>query len=102
MAALPKGVKVSITSKPPVTPRDTAPDDGRTFVLDRVCTPENLGPSLVDPVRELFEDLDGKTLAEYLVGGVLTIALRHQNRTDRTYDPVMTADTRTFDSIGIL
>ena len=25
--------------------------DGRTFVLDRVCTPENLGPSLVDPVR---------------------------------------------------
>jgi arginine deiminase len=143
-----------------VTPRDTAPDDGRTFVLDRVCTPENLGPSLVDPVRELFEDLDGKTLAEYLVGGVLksdlqpsgthslkwgmlrsddfvlaplpnhlfqrdnscwichgvtgnpmtkqqwgkavTIALRHQNHTDRTCDPVMTANTRTFDSIGIL
>jgi len=45
--------------------------EGRTFVLDRVCTPENLGPSLVNPVRDLFEDLDGTKLAEYLVGGVL-------------------------------
>ena len=40
-------------------------------MLDRVCTPENLGPSLVGPVRELFEDLHGKQLADYLVGGVL-------------------------------
>src|ERR1700685_4778509 len=29
--------------------------DGRAFVLDRVCTPEVLGPSLVDPVRRLLE-----------------------------------------------
>ena len=45
--------------------------DGRAFVLDRLCTPEILGPSLVGPVRRLFEDLDGTTLAESLVGGVL-------------------------------
>ncbi|MGO9148482.1 MAG: arginine deiminase [Acidimicrobiales bacterium] len=45
--------------------------DGRAFVLDRLCTPEILGPSLVDPLRRLFEDLDGETLATYLVGGVL-------------------------------
>ena len=45
--------------------------EGRAFVLDRLCTPEILGPSLVGPVRRLFEDLDGATLAEYLVGGVL-------------------------------
>src|ERR1039457_26634 len=44
---------------------------GRAFVLDRVCTPENLGPALVQPLRRLFEDLDGATLAEHLVGGVL-------------------------------
>jgi len=44
---------------------------GREFVLDRVCTPEILGPTLVQPLRDLFEDLDGKALAEYLVGGVL-------------------------------
>src|ERR1039457_3567712 len=54
--------------------------EGRAFVLDRVCTPENLGPSLVDPVRRLFEDLDGTTLAQFLVGGVLKADL-HPLRT---------------------
>ena len=44
---------------------------GRDFVLDRVCTPENLGPSLVDPTRRLLEDLDGTELAQFLVGGIL-------------------------------
>jgi arginine deiminase len=45
--------------------------EGRAFVLDRICTPEMLGPNLVDPLRRLFDDLDGPTLAEFLVGGVL-------------------------------
>ena len=45
--------------------------EGRAFVLDRLCTPELLGPPLVEPLRRLFEDFDGKTLATYLVGGVL-------------------------------
>jgi arginine deiminase len=49
---------------------------GREFVLDRVCTPEILGPELVRPVRRLFEDLDGASLAEHLVGGVLKADLR--------------------------
>jgi arginine deiminase len=44
---------------------------GREFVLDRVCTPEVLGPALVRPFRRLADDLDGASLAEYLVGGVL-------------------------------
>jgi arginine deiminase len=44
---------------------------GRAFVLDRVCTPEILGPGLVAPVRRLLEDLDGPALADDLVGGVL-------------------------------
>ena len=35
-----------------------------------------LGPTLVGPLRELFEDLDGRRLAEYLVGGVLKADLR--------------------------
>ncbi|MGH9089691.1 MAG: arginine deiminase [Acidimicrobiales bacterium] len=43
----------------------------RRFVLDRVCTPELLGPSLVGPVRSLFEDLEPPLLAELLVGGVV-------------------------------
>jgi arginine deiminase len=49
---------------------------GREFVLDRVCTPEVLGPELVRPVRRLFEDLSGASLAEHLVGGVLKADLR--------------------------
>jgi arginine deiminase len=50
--------------------------EGRAFVLDRVCTPENLGPELVDPVRRLADDLGGAQLAEHLVGGVLKADLR--------------------------
>jgi len=45
--------------------------EGRSFVLDRVCTPEQLGPNLVRPVRSLLDGLDGPELAEYLIGGVL-------------------------------
>ena len=44
---------------------------GRSFVLDRICTPELVGPALVDPLRRLFDATDGETLAGYLVGGVL-------------------------------
>jgi arginine deiminase len=50
--------------------------EGRAFVLDRVCTPETLGPSLVGPARRLFDDLDGAELAQYLVGGVLKADLQ--------------------------
>ena len=45
--------------------------EGRAFVLDRICTPEILGPTLVRPLRRLLEDLDGEDLATCLVGGVL-------------------------------
>lgn len=50
--------------------------EGRAFVLDRVCTPDTFGPSLSGPVRRLLEGLDGLTLAEYLVGGILKSDLR--------------------------
>ena len=49
---------------------------GREFVLDRVCTPEVIGPALVKPLRKLADDLDGASLAEYLVGGILKADLR--------------------------
>ncbi len=60
--------------------------EGRAFVLDRVCTPELLGPALAGPVRELFEDLDGRTLAEFLVGGVLKADLHPANPRSLTWD----------------
>ena len=33
--------------------------EGRAFVLDRACTPELLGPALVEPLRRLADDVDG-------------------------------------------
>ncbi len=45
--------------------------EGRTYVLDHVCTPEVVGPALVGPLRKLFDDADAHTLVEYLIGGVL-------------------------------
>ncbi|MFD8717052.1 arginine deiminase [Streptomyces sp. NPDC059629] len=43
----------------------------RDWLLDRVVTPAGVGPALVDPVRDLCAELDGETLAGYLIGGIL-------------------------------
>ncbi len=64
---------------------------GRAFVLDRVCTPQTLGPNLAEPVRRLFDDLDGPTLADFLVGGVLKADL-HQARPHSLTWEVLHAD----------
>ena len=45
--------------------------EGRAFVLDRICTPELLGPKLVVPLRTLLDALPPAELAEVLIGGVL-------------------------------
>jgi len=64
---------------------------GRAFVLDRVCTAEFLGPRLVQPLRKLFDDLDGPDLAEFLVGGVIKADL-HPARTHSLKWDMMRAD----------
>ncbi|MFF0393787.1 arginine deiminase [Kitasatospora sp. NPDC004615] len=51
----------------------------RSWLLDRVAAPAVVGPALVEPVRDLCEQLDGATLAEYLIGGVLKNDLPLQN-----------------------
>ncbi|MFG2006229.1 arginine deiminase [Spirillospora sp. NPDC048911] len=50
--------------------------DGRGFVLDRVCTPEIVGPALVDSLRKVMDDQDGAELARFLVGGILKSDLK--------------------------
>ena len=60
--------------------------DGRAFILDRVCTPQILGPSMAAPVRALFEDLDGEALAEFLIGGVLKADLHPTRPHSLTWD----------------
>jgi len=47
-----------------------AQPEARAFVLDRLCTPELVGPTLAGPLRALADDADPKTLAELLIGGV--------------------------------
>jgi len=66
--------------------------EGRAFVLDRVCTPEILGPNLVAPVRRLFEDLDGLALAQYLVGGVLKADLHPRRLHSLRWDMLRSDD----------
>jgi len=45
-------------------------DEARDFVLNRVCTPQYLGPALARSVRALADDADPETLAELLIGGI--------------------------------
>ncbi|MFC3571986.1 arginine deiminase [Streptomyces yaanensis] len=45
--------------------------EAREWLLDRVVTPGIVGPALIDPVRGLCAELDGETLAGYLIGGLL-------------------------------
>ncbi|HEY2576466.1 MAG TPA: arginine deiminase family protein, partial [Streptosporangiaceae bacterium] len=66
--------------------------DGRAFVLDRVCTPEILGPNLVGPVRALLDDLDALDLARYLIGGVLKADLRPAKVSSLTWDMLHSGD----------
>jgi arginine deiminase len=66
--------------------------EGRSFVLDRLCTPALLGPELTGPVRELFDDLDGPALAEYLIGGVLKADLRPQHTRSLKWDMLAADD----------
>ena len=66
--------------------RDARVARGSLLVLDRLCTPESFGPSLVDPVRRLFDDLDGKQLAAMLVGGVLKADLHPQRAHSLKWD----------------
>ena len=65
---------------------------GREFVLSRLCTPEMLGPALVDPVRRLLAGLDAGTLAEYLIGGVLKADLHPLRASSLRWDTMRADD----------
>lgn len=46
-------------------------DEGRNFVLDRVATPQTVGPQLAAPLRDLAESIDGATMADFFIGGII-------------------------------
>jgi len=66
--------------------------EGRAFVLDRECTAEILGPTLVDPLRSFLDELDGETLATYLVGGVLKADLHPRSANSLKWDTLRADD----------
>jgi arginine deiminase len=45
--------------------------EAREFLLDRVATPQNAGPQLVEPLKELARSVSGPELASYMIGGIL-------------------------------
>lgn len=45
--------------------------EGREFVLERVANEHTVGPQLVAPLHELAESVDGRTMADYFIGGIL-------------------------------
>ena len=85
-----KGVKVHYFGQ--LLAEALAVPAGRAFVLDRVCTPEILGPALVEEVRRLFADLDAATLAEYLIGGVLKADLHPLRASSLRWDTMRADD----------
>lgn len=65
--------------------------EGRTFLLDRRITKNYLGPTIAEIIRPWLDELDGKSLARHLLGGI-TIEdlpadmLSDQLRTQREQD----------------
>lgn len=45
--------------------------EAREFVIERSANAHTVGPQLVAPLRELAESVDGQTLAQYFIGGIL-------------------------------
>jgi arginine deiminase len=85
-----KGVKVHLFGELLATV--LGEDDGRAFVLDQLCTDDQIGPSLVKPVRQLLDDLDGDQLAEFLVGGILKADLHPLSAKSLTWDQLRSDD----------
>ena len=44
--------------------------EARAEVLDQVCSVDRVGPGLVEPLRQLAESVDSRTLSKFLVGGI--------------------------------
>ena len=45
--------------------------DARAFLLERVVGESTVGPTLVEPLRELIDAAEPQDLADYMIGGIL-------------------------------
>ncbi|WP_298207498.1 arginine deiminase [Ferrimicrobium sp.] len=46
-------------------------EEGRQFILDRICTEDRFGSILIDVVRDFLEELNSEELATAVIGGIL-------------------------------
>jgi len=85
-----KGVKVHYFAQ---LLSDVVDDEkGRAFILDRLCTDQQFGPSMVTPVRHLLDDLESATLVEFLIGGMEKADLHPQHATSLSWDLLRSDD----------
>lgn len=66
--------------------------EAREYILDRLCTPERVGPGLVDPLRSLADDADPASLGRYLVGGVTKADLGDHDMRSLTWNSLRSED----------
>ncbi len=59
-----------------------AQPDARAWLLDRKVVPNQVGPGLVEGTRAFLESLPADRLAEFLIGGLSTVDLPEDYRTD--------------------
>lgn len=59
-----------------------AEPDAKSWLLDRVIVPNEVGPGVVDGARGFLETLEPTRLAEHLIGGLATSDLPDQFRND--------------------
>ncbi len=46
-------------------------DEAREFLLDRIATPERVGPQIVEPLKELARGVSGSDMSSFMIGGIL-------------------------------
>ncbi|HUX04260.1 MAG TPA: arginine deiminase [Acidimicrobiales bacterium] len=85
-----KGVKVHYFAQLLADVMDE--EKGRAFVLDRLCTDQQFGPSLVGPVRQFLDDLESEQLVEYLIGGVVKADLQPLSAKSLAWDLLRSDD----------
>lgn len=85
-----KGVKVHYFAQLLADVMDE--EKGRAYVLDRLCTDQQFGPSLVGPVRQFLDDLESEQLVEYLIGGIVKADLRPLSTKSLAWDLLRSDD----------
>ncbi len=64
----------------------------RSYILDRLCTPERVGAGLVVPLRQLADAAEPHELGRYLVGGITKSDIEPQHVRSLTWSALRPED----------